>query len=293
MLSPNLGRISVREWFKVGLGQLKTNLKVFLDAQRIEAPDGSAQRSFAIQDMLRALEESNVSLPEYKLRKELASPNMTRALLRCAYLGEAPPTGLLEPAVICFRHPKVLKRYEQKNDRERFALLQHQLAAIMKLILTYSKSEVRMNENSQEIHESRSPAFLSGELLAVLEEAQLASMNWKINTTLIDQFYSTAATAPCSVLGMLISRVTSQHMPKLRKNMRWKYDKLEDALEFIQDTMDKQGGFPKTLTLKQQAEFSLGFYTQRAIFSRERRERQDKKSQQLIVQPTTQQGATP
>lgn len=289
MLSPNTGRISVREWFKVGLSQLKTNLKAFLDTQRIEAPDGSAQRSFAIQDMLRALEESNISQPEYKPSKELASPNMIRALLRCAYLGEAPPTGLLEPAVICFRHPKALKRYEQKNDRERFALLQHQLAAVMKLILTHSKSEVRMNENAQMVLEARSPAFLSGGLLAVLEEAQLAAMNWKINTTLIDQFYSTAATAPCSVLGMLISRITSQHMPKLRKNMRWKYDKLEHLLETIQTEMDSRGGFPKTLTLKQQAEFSLGFYTQRAAFSRERPPR---KTQPPMEQPETRQGAT-
>lgn len=289
MLSPNKGRISVREWFKVGLGQLKNNLKIFLDAQRIEAPDGVSQRSFAIQDMLRALEESNISLPEYKQPKELASPNLTRALLRCAYLGEAPPAGLLEPAVICFRHPKVLKRYEQKSDRERFALLQHQLAAVMKLILTHSKSEVRMNENAQMVLETRSPAFLSGGLLAVLEEAQLASMNWKINTTLIDQFYSTAATAPCSVLGMLISRVTSQHMPKLRKNMRWKYDKLEYLLEIFQTEMDSRGGFPKTLTLKQQAEFSLGFYTQRAAFSRERPPRN---AQSLTKQPEIKQGAT-
>lgn len=289
MLSPNKGRVSVREWFKVGLGQLKNNLKIFLDAQRIEAPDGVSQRSFAIQDMLRALEKSNISLPEYKQPKELTSPNLTRALLRCAYLGEAPPAGLLEPAVICFRHPKVLKRYEQKSDRERFALLQHQLAAVMKLILTHSQSEVHMNENDQMALETRSPAFLSGELLAVLEEAQLASMNWKINTTLIDQFYSTVATAPCSVLGMLISRITSQHMPKLRKNMRWKYDKLEHLLETIQTEMDNRGGFPKILTLKQQAEFSLGFYTQRAAFSRERPPRN---AQPLTKQSEIKQGAT-
>lgn len=287
MLSPNKGRISVREWFKVGLGQLKNNLRTFLDAQRIEAPDGGAQRSFALQDMLRALEESNISLPEYKPPEELASPNLTRSLLRCAYLGEAPPAGLLEPAVICFRHPKVLKRYEQKSDCERFALLQHQLAAVMKLILTHSQSEVRMNENDQMALETRSPAFLSGGLLAVLEEAQLAAMNWKINTTLIDQFYSTAATAPCSVLGMLISRITSQHMPKLRKNMRWKYDKLEHLLEAFQTEMDNRGGFPKTLTLKQQAEFSLGFYTQRAAFSCER---PPKTNQPPTEQPKTKQG---
>jgi CRISPR-associated protein Csd1 len=288
MLSPNKGRISAREWFKVGLGKLKANLKAFLDAQRIEALDGGAERSFAIHDMLRALEESNISLPEYKQPKELASPNMTRALLRCAYLGEAPPSGLIEPAGICFRHPKVLRRYEQKSERERFALLQHQLAAIMKLILTHPKSEVRMNDDDQISLESRRPAFLSGCLLAVLEEAQLASMNWKINTTLIDQFYSTAATTPGSVLGMLISRVTAQHMPKLRKNMHGKYEKLEILLESIQSKIDNLGGFPRTLTLKQQAEFSLGFYTQRAAF---RRERPTKTIQQPTGQTVTEQGA--
>lgn len=280
ILSPNKGRISVREWFKVGLGRLKGNLKEFLDAQRIESPNGDARRGFAIQDMLRALEEANISLPEYKQPKELANPNMTRALLRCAYLGEAPPSGLIEPAVICFRHPKVLRRYEQKNDQERFALLQHQLTAIMKLTLTHPKSEVRMNEDDHISLESRSPAFLSGCLLAVLEEAQLASMNWKINTTLIDQFYSTAATTPSSVLGMLISRVTAQHMPKLRKNMHGKYEKLEILLESIQSKINNLGRFPRTLTLKQQAEFSLGFYTQRAAF---RRERPTKTTQQLTA----------
>ncbi len=288
MLSPNKGRISVREWFKVGLGRLKSNLKEFLDAQRIESPDGGAERSFAIQDLLRALEEANISLPEYKQPKELANPNMTRALLRCAYLGEAPPSGLIEPAVICFRHPKVLRRYEQKSDRERFALLQHQLAAIMKLTLTHPKSEVRMNDDDHISLESRSPAFLSGCLLAVLEEAQLASMNWKINTTLIDQFYSTAATTPSSVLGMLISRVTAQHMPKLRKNMHGKYEKLEILLESLQSKINNLYGFPRTLTLKQQAEFSLGFYTQRAAF---RRERPTKATSQPAGQTVTEQGA--
>lgn len=289
MLSPNKGRIAVREWLKVGLGHLKANLKAFLDAQRIEAPDGSDPRCFAISDLLRALEESNISQPEYKA-KELASPNIARALLRSCYLGEAPLAGLLEPAVICFRHPKVLRRHEQKYERERFAMLQHQLAAVIKLILTHPQSEVRMNNDTEKAQlADKGAAFLSGSLLAVLEEAQLAAANWKINTTIIDQFYSTASSAPCAVLGMLVSRVTSQHMPKLRKNMRGKYDKLEAILESLHTEIERQGGFPKILALKQQAEFSLGFYTQRAAFSRER---PPKRISQIIQQPITEQEAT-
>ncbi len=288
MLSPNKGRIAVREWFKVGLGHLKANLKAFLDAQRIETTEGGDPRCFAVSDMLRALEESNISQPTYKA-KEIAAPNISRTLLRCAYVGEAPPVGLLEPAVICFRHPKVLQRHEQKHDRERFAQLQHQLAAIMKLILTHPNSEVRMNGDTERPSTGdKSPAFLSGCLLAVLEEAQLAAASWKINTTMIDQFYSTAASAPYTVLGMLVSRVTSQHMPKLRKNSPGKYAKLEILLESIQGDLHSLGGFPKILTLKQQAEFSLGFYTQRAAFSRER---QPRKTVQTNGQPLAEQGA--
>ena len=126
------------------------------------------------------------------------------------------------------------------------------------------------NDVNQTSVETKSPAFLSGSLLAVLEEAQLASMNWKINTTLVDQFYSTAASAPCSVMGMLVSRVTSQHMPRLRKNMSWKFETVEKLLEELQDALQNRGGFPRTLSLKQQAEFSLGFYTRRAEFRRQR-----------------------
>lgn len=288
LLSPNKGRIAVREWFKVGLGHMKANLKTFLDCQRIEAPNGDDARCFAISDMLHALEKSNISQPRYEA-KEIAAPNISRMLLRCAYVGEAPPVGLLEPAVICFRHPKVLQRHEQKHERERFAQLQHQLAAIMKLILTHPNSEVRMNGDTERPSlGGKSPAFLSGCLLAVLEEAQLAAASWKINTTIIEQFYSTAASAPCTVLGMLVSRVTSQHMPKLRKNLPGKYAKLETLLESIQDDLHSLGGFPKILTLKQQAEFSLGFYTQRAVFSRDRPPRQ---TTQTNGQPLAGQGA--
>ena len=270
ILSPNKGRISVREWFKVGLERMRTNIKRYLDSQRIEDPEGNNPRCFTIQEILRAVEDANISQPENKA-KELANPNVTRALLRSAYLGEAPPISLLERAVTCFHHPKILKRYDQIHDRERFAVLQQQLVSVMQLILTYPKSEVNMNNDVNQISvETKSPAFLSGSLLAVLEEAQLASMNWKINTTLVDQFYSTAASAPCSVMGMLVSRVTSQHMPRLRKNMSWKFENVEKLLEELQDALQNNGGFPRTLSLKQQAEFSLGFYTRRAEFRRQR-----------------------
>ena len=264
LLSPNTGRISVREWFQVNLQALQRNLKKFLDTQRIVAPDGLTKKCFPIPDILRALEHTNISKPSNKA-EDLASPNIARSFLRCAYLGEPPSAGALEAAVLCCRHPKLWQRYEDIRERERFSVLQHQLAAVLKIGLTYSDKEnttimETVNDNS------RSSAYLCGQLLAILEEAQLRAGNWRINTTLVDRFYGAASSAPCSVMGMLISRATTDHFSNIRKNQKG-YSELEALMERVQCAISETGGFPKTLKLIEQAEFSLGFYGQRAQFS--------------------------
>ena len=266
MLSPNTGRISVREWFQVNLQALQRNLKKFLDTQRIVAPDGLTKKCFPISVMLRALEHTNISKPPHKA-EDLANPNIARSLLRCAYLGEPPPAGVLEVAVLCFRHPKLLQRYEDTRERERYAALQHQLAAVLKMGLTYSDEENMMMESAHDKSESR--GYLCGQLLAILEEAQLRSANWRINTTLVDRFYGTASSAPCSVMGMLVSRATTDHFSNIRKNQKG-YTDLEALMERIQCAIHDTGGFPKILKLTEQAEFSLGFYCQRSGFSAQR-----------------------
>lgn len=108
--------------------------------------------------------------------------------------------------------------------------------------------------------------YLCGCLLAILEEAQFRAARWKINTTLVDRFYGSASSAPASVFGTLVSRATTDHFPKIRKNQLG-YQELETRMESVQTAIKEAGGFPKTCALKEQAEFSLGFYHQRAEFS--------------------------
>ena len=103
------------------------------------------------------------------------------------------------------------------------------------------------------------PSYLCGRLLAVLEEIQRAAQG-KINTTLVDRFYGSASTAPASVFGNLLGDA-QPHLAKLRKTRPGVCAALQQRLEAV---MADLPAFPRTLTLQDQALFSLGYYHQRA-----------------------------
>lgn len=108
-----------------------------------------------------------------------------------------------------------------------------------------------------------SSAYLCGRLLAVLEEAQLRASSFRLNRTIVDRFYGSASTAPAATFGGLVRLATTAHLPDVGKEVN-------QLTETVLAQLDDVGGFPKTLTLTQQAEFALGFYHQRAAFRKGR-----------------------
>jgi len=61
---------------------------------------------------------------------------------------------------------------------------------------------------------------------------------------------------------------TTAHLPETGKE-------LNQLVEEVMSCLDEAGGFPRTLSLAEQAEFGLGFYHQRAAFRAERRRNRD------------------
>jgi CRISPR-associated protein Csd1 len=256
VLSPNKGRIAVRDWIHISFDRLQQNLKGFLDSQRIIDPLGIEKRCFGIPEILKAVEASNISKEPSKA-VEIGNPNVSRQLLRTAYLGEPPPSVLLEAAVMCMRNMKI---FNKPNT-------QHVLMATLKMLLTHKKEGMKEMETLDT--NRNTPGYLCGMLLSILEEAQLRAARWKINTTLVDRFYGSASSAPVSVFGTLIRRATTDHFRKIRKQQLG-YTEMEELMESAEKAIDLSGGYPKTLSLEGQAEFSLGFYHQRAKFSEKR-----------------------
>lgn len=243
VLSPNVGRVALREWFSVSLEVLKENLKRFLQALTLVSPWADEPRPVSVATLAEALDSPD--------------PNLTRGLLRAAYLGYRPSAELLTQAVPRLR---VLwakgRRDKPDEERERFKHI-HALTALLKLVLSYGKEEAVNMEKLDFRHSS--PPYLCGRLLAVLEEAQQRAANFKLNTTLVDRFYGAASTAPASVFGNLLRLSTTAHLPEVGREINL-------LVEEILSRLDEAGGFPKTLNLPQQAEFALGFYHQRAYF---------------------------
>ena len=267
VLSPNKGRIAVRDWIHISLDKLQNNLKTFLDSQRIIDPSGTEKRCFGISEILKAVEATNISKEPYKA-VEIGNPNVSRQLLRTAYLGEPPPSVLLETAVMCMRNMKIFKKPDT----------QHILMASLKLFLTHRKEGMKgmetLDANRNNI------GYLCGRLLSILEEAQLRAARWKINTTIVERFYGSASSAPVSVFGTLVRRATTDHFPKIRKQQLG-YLELEELIESVEKTIDQSGGYPKTLSLEGQAEFSLGFYHQRSKFSEKRATKKQKENKEV------------
>ncbi len=243
VLSPNVGRIALREWIDTSLEGLKEYMARFLEATRIVSLWGDAPKPHSIAQLLQALESHN--------------PNHLRGLLRTAYAGHPPPPGLKQAAVPALRNTRVLN-----DPKESW---RHQaLVALIKLVLFYGSEEAKSMEklNPQRKH----PAYLSGRLLAVLEEAQKRSQGYNINRTLVEKFYGAASTAPAATFGMLIRTAAVSHLQKAGS--------LNPLVEEIVASIDEAGGFPKTLSLEEQAEFALGFYHQRADFRVKSKEKQ-------------------
>lgn len=245
VLSANRGRLVVREWFAVSLAHLRERLRRFLDALRLVDPWGK-KRPLSIADILDALGNPD--------------PNLTRGLLRTAYLGHNPPSELIGAALPRLRALWAKGKQDlPQEERERMVRI-YALTAALKLTLFYGK-EVHGMDQLQPRH--KSAAYLCGRLLAVLEEAQQIAHRQKsgarLDTTIVHRFYGSACTAPASVFGYLIKLATTAHLAEAG-------GKLNQLVGEVCSLLDEAGGFPKTLTQDQQAEFALGFWHQRADF---------------------------
>jgi len=242
ILSPNVGRIALRDWYDTSLVELRRNLSRFLAATTMVTPWGDTVRPISISSMMRATRS--------------ASPNLTRQLLRTTYLGHSPPVGLVTAAVRRLRVPATLQDPERQWES-------HSLTAAIKLCLFYEKEEVhdsyRMNEGPV------SKPYLCGRLLAIFEEAQQRASGWSLDTTLVDRYYGSMSTAPGLVLGTLSKQATMAQLPKLRKEHRG-YGVIEELLENVSVHLGRPEELPSTFTTREQGEFALGFYQQRAEF---------------------------
>lgn len=234
-LSANAARAVVRDWLTTTVGDVKRGLARWFARQHIV--DGYGQPAKPLG--LYALAAATVRDPQKDL--PVTTP---RQLLRAALTGAPLPNHLLQQAV-------------RRNQAERDVTRPR--AALIKLILLSQNPHLQEDTMTKLQPDHPDPAYHCGRLLAILEQAQRAALG-NINSTIVDRFYGTASSAPASVFGRLL-RGAQPHLAKLQRDMPGAGRALQTALEDILANLDS---FPRTLALKEQAVFALGYYHQRA-----------------------------
>jgi CRISPR-associated protein Csd1 len=240
LLSASGGRAVVRDWIDTSLGQVQRSLARWFAAQRIVSAWGDEARPLGLPALAAAGERELRDVP----------PPTLRALVQGALLGRPLPPGVLYRAV-------QRTRADQGVSRPQAALIK--LALISRRWATGATSFEQEDTMTRLDDTNRTPPYLCGRLLAVLERAQgLAIPGAK--ATLVDRFYGTASTAPATVFGSLMQGAQA-HLGKLRRDRPGSYHRLQGELEGILIDLP---AFPRTLTLDEQALFALGYYHQRA-----------------------------
>ena len=236
-LSASGGRTVVRDWIDTTVGGVAEGVARWFVLQRIadprdEDPAGEAPRPLSLFRLavstVRAANDLAVTTP--------------RALFRAALTSTPVP---METAFQTVRR----NRAEQGVSRER--------AALIKLVLLSQETQQPKEDYMVALESEHSePAYHCGRLLAVIESVQYAALG-RVNATVVDRFYGAASSTPAVVFGALL-RGAQPHLAKLEDRRR---GGLQNRL---MEVCDQIHGFPKTLSLEQQALFSLGYYHQRA-----------------------------
>lgn len=233
-LTASGGRVVIRDWIDTTVPRARANLARFFQAQALVDPEQPQDRRWYGVYQLA----SSMVREAKDLQPEAATP-----LVSFALAGTPLPDRLLCDAVR-------RSRADQQITRPRVAL--------MKLVL--ASRDQRLEKTMEQLDpENREPAYLCGRLFAVLEDVQHAAIPGA-KATLVDRFFGSASSAPASVFGTLL-RNAQPHLAKLRKEKEAAYHALEKRLESVMRHLD---AFPRTLSMRQQALFSLGYYHQRA-----------------------------
>ncbi|MEP0766900.1 MAG: type I-C CRISPR-associated protein Cas8c/Csd1 [Fimbriimonadia bacterium] len=265
-LSGNSGRTAIRDYLETTIPAVKNSLTVWFRTHQIRDWGTGELRQFGIYQLAASL---------YLDPNKNIVPSIPAALLRSALTGAPIPSSLLMQALrrnIATQGPFYMLQGRKVISLARLSLI--------KAVYLSHRPQEEVNTLQSLEHNNTDPGYLCGRLLAILESAQRAASPG-IKATLVDRYYGSASSTPASVFGNLL-RMTQPHLAKLRKTREPVFHALERR---IVETMEPLRGFPPTLTLQQQALFSLGFYHQKAHDRAEARAR--KELQDLADDATT------
>lgn len=235
-LKPNASRVSLKFIYKRRFG---TMLRAVIQHQ-MDMQIGSGMRP----------------VPMWRLKNELKSPksdndkidaSLMALIFKAIIYGTPYPNYLLSNMVTRIKTDRKINEIRAGTVK---ACINRQARA------SGQKEEFKLALDQNNTNQ----AYLCGRLFAVLEHIQLSASPSKLNRTIKDAYFSSAASKPALVFPKLII-LSQNHIKKLSERNAVFYNKL------IEEIVAKLAGeFPDTLPLTEQGKFMIGYYHQDQAF---------------------------
>lgn len=263
-LSANAARAVVRSALDTTIGDVGRAQAAWFQRLSIMGADGQDGEPLSLKTL---------SIAPYRDFKDIA-PGVEDALVQAALTEARLPQSLLASVVSRCRADS-----ERRVTYPRAALLKYILTQDMALEVAQQMSEETTGALPGGLHEA---AYHCGRLFAELEDIQRQALPG-LNATIGDKYFGSASASPASVFGILMAGVQN-HLSSLRKLREGAWHGAQRRLEEI---LAQIGDFPKTLPLREQALFSLGYYHHRAAKRKDIAVRSEakKRAGQLTLEP--------
>ena len=247
-LSPNAARLSVRFFYSGTFGSLMRNVHAHHNRMDIVHSGSNKYGSIPLWAMLR--ETVNTSIRN-KSKLPLPNPVMSGAVARAIFTGGLYPPSLLSSTMVRINAERnitcgraaIIKAYYLRN-LSNFSNLYSILKEVMK---------VKLNDGC-----TYQP-YVLGRLFALMEKIQLASADWKLNRSIKDSYFTSAAATPDSIFRKLFP-LSNYHMRKLKRDKPGYASRLEE--EKVNLICMLTENIPKRFSTDEINCFYIGYYHQ-------------------------------
>ena len=252
-LAPNASRLSVRFFLQDSFDAFVKHYQKHQERLNIVRPAFDERETLSMWALLRETVNPNS-------RDKSAQPQLVGEMLRAVLTGSLYPSALYTQTEICLRA-------EKEINRGKAAIIK---AYLLRNIVEQQKDQTHVYKEVLDVELNEQSTYLPyrlGRLFAVLEALQSEAFkdnnnrDSKPNTTIKDQFFSSACATPVVAFPIIVGRAQN-HLRKLKAKNK------EGLARYYSGMMDEIIGnfgesYPAHLSLEDQGIFQIGYYHQR------------------------------
>ncbi len=243
-LSGAAARIAVRDWIELSLADYKKNIgQWFIDI----AIESYGKKYYAPLYWLSQAGQNE------KIKNDVTSSRIATYLWNAALKGSPPPIWILSAVLKRLRYMTPTDDNNSKKEP-----VTKERAALIRLILNRNLREGGLRMEEQLDKENLSPAYICGQIFAVLVDIQRAALGSNVNAGIRERFFSFASATPASAFGRLM-KLSQNHLTKLKGEKPGVFFVLDRELQEVNSKI-LNAQYPAILTLEEQGQFALGYY---------------------------------